>query len=103
ITTATGGAVVPSTVAGSNGIRLTDTTGGGGTLSVSALNSSLAAHDLGIDQAAVGTTISGRDVIASITSVLLSSLRGGSGLSLGSVDFTDRLGASATVDFSGAK
>ncbi len=103
INTASGGAVVASTVAGSNGIRLTDTTGGGGTLAVSALNSSLAAHDLGIDQAAVGTTITGRDVIASINSVLLSSLRGGSGLSLGTVDFTDRTGASATVDFSGAK
>jgi len=103
INTATGGAVVASTVAGSNGIRLTDTTGGGGTLSVSALNSSLAAHDLGIDQAAVGTTITGGDVIASINSVLLSSLRGGSGLSLGTVDFTDRSGATATVDFSGAK
>jgi len=35
----------------------------------------MAARDLGIDQAAVGAVISGRDVIASINSVLLSSLR----------------------------
>jgi flagellar hook-associated protein 2 len=103
INTATGGAVVASTVAGSNGIRLADTTAGGQTLTVTALNSSLAAHDLGIDQAAVGATITGRDVIASINSVLLSSLRGGAGLSLGTVDFTDRSGATATVDFAGAK
>ncbi|HEV8379293.1 MAG TPA: flagellar cap protein FliD N-terminal domain-containing protein, partial [Tepidisphaeraceae bacterium] len=103
INTATSGTVVASVVAGSNGIRLTDTTGGGGTLSVTALNSSLAAHDLGIDQAAVGTVITGRDVIASINSVLLSSLRGGTGLSPGTVDFTDRSGATATVDFSSAK
>jgi flagellar hook-associated protein 2 len=103
INTATGGNVVASTVAGTNGIRLTDTTGGGQTLTVTALNSSLAAHDLGIDQAAVGAIITGRDVIASINSVLLSSLRGGTGLSLGTVDFTDRSGATATVDFSSAK
>jgi flagellar hook-associated protein 2 len=103
INTASGGMVVASVVPGSNGIRLTDTSGGPGALSVTALNSSMAAHDLGIDQAAVGTTITGRDVLASINSVLLSSLRGGAGLSLGTVDFTDRSGATATVDFSGAK
>ncbi len=104
INTATGGTVVASVVSGENGIRLTDTTGGGGTVAVSALNSSLAAHDLGIDVAAVGTVIGGRDVIASINSVLLSSLRGGNGLSLGTVDFTHRSGgAPVTLDFSGAK
>src|SRR2546421_287017 len=104
INTATGGAVVASVTAGSNGLTLTDTTGGGGAVSVSALNSSMAAHDLGIDQAAVGAVISGRDVIASINSVLLSSLRGGNGLSLGTVDFTHRTGgAPVTLDFSGAK
>src|SRR5258706_4432917 len=104
INTATGGAVVASVTAGSNGLTLTDTTGGGGAVSVAALNSSMAAHDLGIDQAAVGAVISGRDVIASINSVLLSSLRGGNGLSLGTVDFTHRTGgAPVTLDFSGAK
>ncbi|HEV8606506.1 MAG TPA: flagellar filament capping protein FliD [Tepidisphaeraceae bacterium] len=104
INTATAGTVVASVVTGENGIRLTDTTGGVGTVAVSALNSSLAAHDLGIDEAAVGTVISGRDVMASINSVLLSSLRGGNGLSLGTVDFTHRSGGlPVTLDFSSAK
>jgi len=38
INTATGGAVVASVAAGSNGVTLTDTTGGGGAVSVAALN-----------------------------------------------------------------
>jgi flagellar hook-associated protein 2 len=103
INTASGGAVVASVADGSNSLTLTDTTGGGGTVSVAALNSSLAAADLGINVAAVGTTIAGRDVIAGINTVLLSSLRGGTGLSLGTVDFTDRSGATAMVNFGAAK
>ena len=45
-----------------NGVVLTDTAAGGGTLKITAKNASNAAEDLGLDGAAVGTVITGRDV-----------------------------------------
>ncbi len=63
INTASGGVGVTAGFAASgNGITLTDTAGGAGTLAVSALNSSLAAADLGINVAPVGNQITGGDV-----------------------------------------
>ena len=100
INTATGGTVTASVAAGSNGLALTDS--GGGALSVTALNSSNAAADLGILGGGTGS-IAGSDLIASPNSVLLQSLRGGQGLSLGTVQVTDRTGAMASVDLTGAK
>lgn len=44
-----------------------------------------------------------RDLIAGLNTVLLRSLNGGAGLAGGQVQFTDRAGASVTVDFSGAQ
>ena len=87
------------------GLVLTDlTTDNGSTFSVSALNGSKAAHDLGLDTAASGGTINGRQILGGLKSVLLSSLNGGAGLgTLGSIDITDRGGNSATVDLSSAK
>jgi flagellar hook-associated protein 2 len=85
-----------------NSITLTDTSGGGGTLSVTALNNSNAAHDLGLDAAASGNIISGHSLIPSLDSVLLSGLHGGAGVPLGTISIADRTGASATVDLSGA-
>lgn len=100
INTATGGKVTASVAAGSRGITLTDSTGG--PLDVSALNSSNAAQDLGILSNAPGGQITGRDLLASIDSTLLSTLRGGQGLTLGQISITDRTGAAATVDLAGA-
>jgi flagellin-like hook-associated protein FlgL len=45
-----------------SGIVITDTLGGGGQPSVSSINFSLAAQDLGLDVAAAGGVITGRDV-----------------------------------------
>lgn len=57
-----GGGVTASFSATSNGITLTDTTGGGGTLAVQPLNASSAAADLGLlKNAAVGSTLTGAD------------------------------------------
>jgi flagellar hook-associated protein 2 len=87
---------------GSSGITITDNTGGGGAFSANDLNGSKAAEDLGLNTTASGGTLSGKAVIAGIDSTLLSSLKGGSGLSLGKIAFTDRAGDSQTIDFSGA-
>jgi flagellar hook-associated protein 2 len=103
INQATSGQVLASTTPGQNGITLTDNAGGGGSLSVTALNGSKAAADLGIEQSPGGNQIDGRAVLASLNSVLLSSLRGGQGLTLGNVSITDRTGASDIVDFTGAR
>ena len=85
-----------------NGIQLTDATGGSGTFSVTPLNGSSAAADLGIHDSTSGTTLGGKTLLASLDSVLISSLNGGSGLSLGTVRFTDRNGAVADLNLSGA-
>lgn len=99
INTATAGSVTASVVAGSNALRLTDAAAGA--VSVTALNSSKAAADLGIEGAATGT-IAGRQILAGLNTILLSNLRGGSGLNLGTVSFTDRSGTATTLDFTGA-
>jgi flagellar hook-associated protein 2 len=102
INTAGGGKVTASIPAGSTGIKLTDNTTGNGTLSVTDINGSQAGQDLGLTTGTTsGKTLTGTPVLASIDSTLLSSLNGGAGLSLGKIAFTDRSGASQTIDFSG--
>lgn len=99
IATATGGSVTVSIDAGSSSLKLSEF--GGGSLSVTAMNGSKAAADLGIEGSGVGT-MQGKAVQASPNTVLLSSLRGGQGLDLGVVRFQSRTGASVNVDFTGA-
>jgi flagellar hook-associated protein 3 FlgL len=57
-----GGGVTASFATTGNGIVLTDTAGGGGTMSVAAANFSDAAKDLGLFKPAVGNVITGDDV-----------------------------------------
>jgi flagellar hook-associated protein 2 len=102
INNASGGKLTASIPAGSSGIQLTDNTGGGGTLSVTAVGGSKAAADLGLTGAANGATLTGAPVIAGLDTTLLSSLNGGSGVPLGTVKFTNKAGTSADIDFSGA-
>ena len=59
---ASGAGVTASFATSGNGIVLTDTAGGGGTLKVTSKNSSQAAADLGLDSPAVGGVITGKDV-----------------------------------------
>lgn len=103
INTAGGSSLQADIVPGKNSIRLTDNTGGGGALSIAQNGASQAARDLGLLSGANGSVINGDDIVAAINTSLISSLRGGSGLSLGQITFTDRAGASATVDFDGAQ
>lgn len=62
INTATGGSVVASFSDVGNGIVLTDTTAGGGNLTVQSINFSSAAADLGIAGTVTGAVLSGSDV-----------------------------------------
>jgi flagellar hook-associated protein 2 len=84
---------------------LTDlTTDTGGTFGVSALNGSQAAADLGLTTTAAGGTLTGGKLLSGLNTVLLDSLNGGTGLgTLGSIDITDRSGATATVSLASAQ
>jgi len=62
INTATGGVVTASFANPGNGIVLTDSSGGAGSLTVGTLNSSTAGQDLGIVGTTAGATIIGTDV-----------------------------------------
>ncbi len=85
-------------------LLLTDLTEGTGSFSVESAGSSTALADLGLDGEAVDGVITGRDVLGGLKTVLLSSLGGGHGLGeLGRLDLTDRSGAGASVDLSGAE
>src|SRR5688572_28975979 len=106
INTAGGADLKAEVVPGANGIRLTDKTGGGRTITVTELNSSKAATDLGILTAPAGVaggTLNGKSIIAGINSVSLASLKGGAGLALGNITITDRAGGNATIDLSAAQ
>jgi len=97
------GKLVAAVSADGLGLVLTDTTGQSGALSVTALNGSFAAADLGILTSAAGDVLSGSRVIAELNTVLLKSLRGGAGVAAGSITITNHAGASAAVDLSGAR
>lgn len=92
-----------SVAAGGNGLTITDTTGSGGTFRVAALNGSKAAADLGIAKTGVGATIAGNQVLASLNTVLISSLKGGVGVPMGRISIRDRSRATQQVDLSAAK
>jgi flagellar hook-associated protein 2 len=97
IKTGTSGNVTASVAPGANGITLT----GAGPITVSDLGDSKAATDLGI--AGAGGPITGAQILSGIDTILTSSLNGGSGLTLGSIQITNAAGIGATVDLSGAK
>lgn len=100
---AAGGKYTASLVAGANGIRITDTSGGGGTLSIANATGSNAATDLGLVKNGTGNTLDGNDVIAGLNTVLLRNLKGGAGVTLGTINIRDRSGADADINLSAAK
>jgi flagellar hook-associated protein 2 len=83
-------------------IQLTDTSGGRGTFTIAAQNGSVAAAQLGLTTAASGTTITGNPLIAGLDSVLVSSLKGGSGVPLGTISITDRAGHAGQINLASA-
>lgn len=103
INKASNGKVQASVATGATGITLKDTSGGGGQMSVSDINGSHAAEDLGIASTGTGGgTINGKQILSGIDTVLLSSLNGGQGLTLGQLALTNRAGQQSTIDLSGA-
>jgi len=98
-----GGAKLNASInAAGNGITLTDTSGGAGALTLTPQNSSEAAADLGLTGAATGSTLQGAPLLAGLDSVLLNSLKGGSGIPLGTINITDRAGHSGPISLAGA-
>jgi flagellar hook-associated protein 2 len=84
-------------------IVLTDLTAGGGTFSVANPLGGNVAEELGLTAAAVGGTINGGRILSGLKTTLLASLGGGDGLgTLGSLQLTDRSGATASVNLAGA-
>lgn len=102
---ANAGRIVASIDASGRGLRIQDTTGGGLNFEITTTGSNpFAASDLGIEQSVgPGSDIDGQRIIGGLDSVLLSSLNGGSGLSLGGLlNVTARDGSTAVVDLDGA-
>jgi len=101
-----GGKLVASVSADGNGLTLVDTTGVAGNLIVANGVGSLAATQLGIEGSYAGGAgdlqVDGGAVIASLNSVLLGNLQGGSGVATGTLDLRDRLDNSASIDLSSA-
>jgi len=102
-----GGKLVASIGDDGLGIKLVDTTGGGGNLVVADAANSAAATQLGIAGTTAGAVgfdveVTGEPVIADLNSVLLANLDGGAGLTLGQLDLQDRAGNTTSVDLSGA-
>jgi flagellar hook-associated protein 2 len=102
INTVGGSKLIASINAAGNGITLTDTSGGGGPLTVTPDNGSEAAADLGLTGGATGNTIQGAPLLAGLDSVLVNSLKGGSGIPLGTISITDRAGHTGSINLSGA-
>ncbi|MFQ5654717.1 MAG: flagellar filament capping protein FliD, partial [Planctomycetota bacterium] len=86
-----------------DGFLVTDTTGGGGSLTIANGALSTAADDLGIAGSTAGSSISGSQVLAGINDILLSSLNGGGGVASGSIRIQNRAGTVTDVDLSGER
>ncbi len=82
-------------------LELLDLTSGTATFQVVSLNGSTVAEDLGLNTAAASGTITSRRLLGGLSTTLLATLKGGSGLgTLGALNLTDRSGASASIDLS---
>jgi len=89
----------------SNGrLVLTDNTAGSGSLTVEDINSGNSVEALGLDNAAIGQTLTGDRLLAGLGSRLIRNLNGGQGITTpGSITVTDRSGLIATLDLSNAE
>lgn len=86
-------------------IVLTDLTADhGGTFSVTSTTGGSLAKDLGLTGDAVGGTLTSERLTSGLKSTLLRTFNGGSGLGeLGTIDITDRSGATASVNLASAQ
>ena len=87
-----------------NRLELTDSTSGTGTFAVTNGVTGSAADDLGLTTTAAGGVITGNRIVSGLRDTLVSRLNGGAGITLGSIDITDRAGGGpTTVDLSSAE
>jgi len=84
-------------------LELTDLTSGAGTFAVESSDVGTAAEDLGLTQASSGGVLTGDRLISGLGDTLISSLNGGQGLELTTIDVVDRAGASDSIDLSSAE
>lgn len=90
----TGGRVQAILDPGTNRIRLQDTNGSPANVVVSVLNNSGAAHDLGLvagtttgsNNTGAGGVLTGKDILAGLSTTLLRSLKGGRGIAGGQIN-----------------
>ena len=81
-----------------------DLTEGDGTFSIESASGSTAAEDLGIAGESTGGEITGKRIIGGLKSVLVSTLGGSEKLGdLGTLELTDRTGATDTISLAGAE
>ncbi len=99
INSASGVSVYAEINSANTGIRIVDTSGGSGTLSVVEAGSTTA-QDLGILGSTTSTVLEGSDVHLQYISryTRLDSLNGGNGVQKGRIKITDRAGNSASID-----
>jgi len=76
---------------------------GTGNISVTALNDSEAAADLGLAAGGTGGTLDGDRVLAAMNSKLLKNITGGAALNAGTVDFTTAAAGTQSIDLSGVR
>ncbi|MEO0530374.1 MAG: flagellar filament capping protein FliD, partial [Planctomycetota bacterium] len=82
-----------------DGLVLTDTSGSG-----DLVVAGTSADALGIATGeSAGTTVTGDRLISGLRDTLVSTLGGGTGITLGEIDVTDRAGNSTTIDLAGAE
>jgi flagellar hook-associated protein 2 len=103
INTIIAGKGTASISASGKGLTLTDSTGGGGALTVAGINGSQTAKELGLEKAPTGNTIDGDAVLSKLGTVLLKTLNGGTGITLGTISVTNRNGVATPIDLSGAQ
>lgn len=103
INTQSNGKVTADFNATKTGLKIVDNTFGGGAFSTAPLNGTTTAADLGLAGTATGNTISGEPVVGAVGTVLLKSLNGGAGLTLGTLDVQGRNGSDSSIDLSAAK
>lgn len=84
-----------------DGFELTDNTGSTGIVVTEGPLSS-AATDLGLIGTTAGASLAGGAILSGIDDLFLSTLNGGTGVTAGSIDLTDRTGVTTTVDLSTA-
>lgn len=102
---ANGGRLIAAIGPDGKSLALTDATdGGSNALTITALNGSYAAADLGLlGRPTVNGAVNGRRLLGGLETVLLRSLNGGAGVAAGTIEITDRAGTTAQVDLSAAQ